>query len=202
MKIEPRLVAVPVASIRPTQMTVGYWEVARKREEWDKRGKKDGAFYLGHHMIPVVVGPEKRLFAIDHHHLLRALDEEGDSTVLPDVRANLSHLEPDLFWKLMDKRNWLHPYDEHGKRCGFEDIPEHVGKLRDDPYRSLSGELRRRGGFAKSEIPFVEFLWADYLRSKIAAHQLKDDMKQAVTQALMLAHNSDADHLPGWCGKE
>jgi len=62
--------------------------------------------------------------------------------------------------------------------------------------------VRRPGGFAKSEIPFVKFLWADYLRSKIAAQELKGDMKQALTQALELAHDRDAKHFAGWCGKE
>src|SRR5436305_4773273 len=30
----------------------------------------------------------------------------------------------------------------------------------DDPYRSLAGEVRRAGGYAKEATPFSEFLWA------------------------------------------
>jgi len=45
-----------------------------------------------------------------------------------------------MFRHLMDKRNWFHPCDENGTCCAFADIPEHIGKPLDDPYRSLSGK--------------------------------------------------------------
>jgi hypothetical protein len=35
-----------------------------------------------------------------------------------------------------------------------DDIPTAFEKLRDDPYRSLAGEVRDAGGFAKSDAPF------------------------------------------------
>ena len=49
--VEPVLKAVPIVDIRPTQMTVGYHEVARKRKRWRDEGTKEAAF-LGKHMIP------------------------------------------------------------------------------------------------------------------------------------------------------
>jgi hypothetical protein len=42
-----------------------------------------------------------------------------------------------------------------------------MAKLIDDPFRSLAGELRRAGGFAKDTTPFSEFLWADFLRRRV-----------------------------------
>jgi len=42
-----------------------------------------------------------------------------------------------------------------------------MADLADDPYRSVAGELRRQGGFAKDTTPFSEFLWADFLRRRI-----------------------------------
>ena len=70
--------------------------------------------------------------------------------VLVTVLADLSALEPDSFWVVLDARGWTHPYDEHGKRRDFADVPKSVTGLRDDPFRSLAGELRRAGGYAVS----------------------------------------------------
>ena len=43
--------------------------------------------------------------------------------------------------------------------------------LVDDPFRSLAGELRRVGGYAKDTTPFSEFLWADFLRRRSSANK-------------------------------
>jgi hypothetical protein len=94
---EPRLTTVPVAELRPTQMTVGFREVEEKRRVWREQADEGGAF-LGKHMIPVLLGPKKRSYVIDHHHLSRALLEEGVEEVATVVIADLSHLAKDAFW--------------------------------------------------------------------------------------------------------
>ena len=75
------------------------------------------------------------------------------------VMANLSALDADAFWTVMDNRNWMHPFDQEGRRCHYRDIPKSVTELVDDPFRSLAGELRRAGGYAKDTTPFSEFIW-------------------------------------------
>ena len=70
----------------------------------------------------------------------------------------------------------------------------------DDPFRSLAGELRHAGGFAKDTTPFSEFLWADFLRRRMKRKFVERDFGGAVKQALKLARSLDADYLPGWCG--
>jgi hypothetical protein len=72
--------------------------------------------------------------------------------------------------------------------------------LIDDPFRSLAGELRRAGGFAKDTTPFSEFLWADFLRRRLKGKSVERDFGRAVEQALQLAKSTAANHLPGWCG--
>jgi hypothetical protein len=94
----------------------------------------------------------------------------------------------------------MHPFDEHGKRRGYGDIPKSIDKLVDDPFRSLAGELRRAGGYAKETAPFSEFLWADFLRRRIAREAVEKHFKRARAEALELARGRDADYLPGWCG--
>ena len=118
-------------------------------------------------MIPVILGPKKRNYVIDHHHLALALHDEGSRDVAVTVIANLSKLEPDAFWTVMDNRSWMHPFDAKGERRHYKDIPKSITDLVDDPFRSLAGELRRAGGYAKDTTPFSEFLWADFLRRRM-----------------------------------
>ncbi len=70
----------------------------------------------------------------------------------------------------------------------------------DDPFRSLAGELRRAGGFAKDTTPFSEFLWADFLRRRIKRKAVERNFDDALERALALAKSDAAGYLPGWCG--
>jgi hypothetical protein len=197
---EPILVPVAIADLRPTQVTVGMREVKAKQKAWRESKSKKGEKFLGRHMIPVILGPKGHHYVIDHHHLARALHEEGVKDVAVTVIANLSNLETDSFWFVMDNRNWMHPFDDKGRRRGYEDIPKSVTELVDDPFRSLAGELRRAGGFAKDTTPFSEFIWADFLRRRIKRKLVEDDFDRALEKALQAAKSADAGYLPGWCG--
>jgi hypothetical protein len=197
---EPVVKPVNIADLRPTQITVGLREVREKRKGWqEKKGKKAGEF-LGKHMIPVILGPSGRHYVIDHHHLARALHEEGVKDVLVTVVADLSMVDRDTFWTVLDNRSWMHPFDDKGRRRGYKDIPKSVRDLIDDPFRSLAGELRRAGGFAKDTTPFSEFLWADFLRRRIRRKLVKLDFDRAIVAAMKLSKSQEAIYLPGWCG--
>ena len=197
---EPRVNPVAIVDLKPTQMTVGFREVAEKRKSWRAQASEKGATFLGKHMIPVVVGPKGRFFVTDHHHLARALIDEGVENVLINIVADLSKIDRESFWVVMDCRGWCHPYDSDGVRRGFADIPQSMTELVDDPFRSLAGELRRSGGFAKDTTPFSEFIWADFLRRKIKRKAVEKDFDGALASALKLAKSQDAGYLPGWCG--
>lgn len=199
---EPLLNPVRIRSLKPTQMTLGMREVAEKRREWRERGGQKGAEYLGKHMIPVVLGPKARHYVIDHHHMARALEEEGVKDVLVSVVADLSTLAREEFWVFMDNRAWCHPYDAQGRRRDFADIPTTVAEMDDDPYRSLAGELRQAGGYAKDATPFSEFIWADFLRRRIKRKAVEKDFESALKTALTLAKAEAANYLPGWCGPD
>ncbi|HWK47459.1 MAG TPA: ParB-like protein [Stellaceae bacterium] len=197
---DPILHPVDIGDLRPTQITVGMREVEAKRKAWRAKPGDKGAEFLGRHMMPVILGPKDRCFVIDHHHLARALHEEGVKSILVTVVANLSRLEPDSFWFVLDNHSWMHPFDADGRRRGYKDIPKSVKELVDDPFRSLAGELRRIGGFAKDTTPFSEFLWADFLRRRMKRAVVEADFDGALERALHLAKGGDADYLPGWCG--
>jgi hypothetical protein len=197
---EPIYRSTPLTELRPTQITVGMQEVAAKRRHWkQKHGAKAGEF-LATHMIPVVLGPKDRRYVIDHHHLARALLEEKVREVATTVVLDQSRLDLDAFWVVLDNRGMMHPFDERGRRQGYDKIPRSVRELVDDPFRSLAGALRRAGGYAKDTTPFSEFLWADFLRRRIKRREIETNFDTEVEAALKLAKGHDADYLPGWCG--
>ena len=199
---DPTVNDAEIAELRPTQMTLGFREVGVKRREWrDAKGGKREKI-LGRHAIPVVTGPKGRLYIVDHHHLARALQEEGEKTVPIYVLADLGRVKKEAFWTVLDNSGWCHAYDHKGRRCELGDIPKALDDMKDDPYRSLAGQLRRSAGFAKTDKPFSEFIWADFLRRRVEAALVEQDFSSALSQSLELARSDDARYLPGWCGME
>jgi hypothetical protein len=198
---EPILKPVRITELRPTQITVGMREVEARRKHWRGLvgGKKREAF-LQKHLIPSILGAGGRHYILDHHHLVLALHREGMEEMYVTVLADLSALNKRTFWFVMDQRNWMHPFDANGVRRSYEKIPKRVDRMADDPYRSLAGELRRFGGYAKETTPYSEFLWADFLRRRIKRGAVEKDFRRALQAALELAKSERADYLPGWCG--
>lgn len=192
------LVLSRIDDLRPTQITAGMREVDLKRETWRREGAK--ANFLNRHMIPVVLGPKKRKYILDHHHLALALYLEEQTEVLTHVMADLSSLPKTSFWYVLAHKNWVHLYDENGQPCERNELPKHVKQLRDDPCRSLAGEVRRSGGYAKDTSLYSEFLWAEFLRRQVDADLLKADFDAALKAALKVARSRQANYLPGWCG--
>lgn len=193
---------VPVQDLRPTQMTVGFREVGIKRREWRATDEEGHIKLLRRHVVPAVIGPKDRHYIVDHHHFVKALLEEKAPTVAVYVLADLHTLAKDEFWSFLDNSDWCHAYDAEGKRRALSDIPKHLTDLADDPYRSLVGELVRAGGCAKSDRPFFEFLWADFLRRRVKTDLVEKDFGSALVQALELARSDAAKALPGWAGAD
>jgi hypothetical protein len=196
---DPLLSPVSIHLLRPTQITIGLKEVREKRDHWDQLGKHKAEF-LGQHMIPVVIGPKGRPYVIDHHHLARALHDEGQRSVLIQPIANLQALSQEHFWRFLDNKGWLHPFDQHGERQPYSAIPKKIGQLKDDPFRSLAAAVRNAGGYAKDTTPFMEFIWADYFRTEFRPNDIRRHWKRTVDEAVALARGKPAHFMPGWCG--
>ena len=206
MSTQQHLIQVALADLHPTQITVGAAEVATKRAQWAGLKRKERERMLAGHWFPAVRGPAGRYFIVDHHHLGLALKQEAVRSVWVMLLDDLSELRGEPFWRLMEFHRWAHPYDERGKRLDYDRIPANVAKLRDDPYRSLAGFVRRAGGYAKDTAPFAEFLWADFFRPQIVRKALAPSgtealPSEAVQQALAFARSPAARHLPGWTGR-
>lgn len=191
-----------IHALRPTQMTVGMAEVAQKRTLWDTLGADERKKFLGKHWFPAVMGPGKQFYIVDHHHLGRALLDEGVHDCQIVLLRDLAHLEADEFWVVMDHHQWVHPYDAKGRRRKVDALPHSLDGLQDDPYRSLAADVRNAGGYPKEATPFAEFLWADFFRRRIGQKLLLQQPEQALAQALQLCHAPEASHLPGWSGSQ
>jgi hypothetical protein len=191
---------VEIGDLRPTQITIGLRDAQMRAAKIKARVDADSGKVVRKTVIPVVSGPKNNYYVIDHHHLSRASLLAGLTQVSVVVVLNLGRLDKDAFWVFMDNRGLVHPYDENGKRCDYTEIPKSIEDLRDDPFRSLAGALRRKGGYAKDTTPFSEFLWADHLRRQLNKKDVVKDFEGAVKTALVLAKKTEADHLPGWCG--
>ncbi|OZB63808.1 MAG: hypothetical protein B7X31_05230 [Thiomonas sp. 13-66-29] len=194
------LIEVELKALRPTQMTVGMGEVRQKSEHWSTLDPLQRSHYLSRHWFPAVRGPKARYYIIDHHHLGLALILEKVQSTQLVLMQDFAALSPREFWVVMDQHQWVHPYDRHGHRRDFNELPKKLTDLIDDPYRSLAGVIKSSGGFPKDGEPFAEFLWADFFRRRISAQMLKTDPEGAVGRAQELAHGKESSHLPGWSG--
>jgi hypothetical protein len=194
------LVEFRIEELRPTQMTVGLAEVRAKRAEWRRLKRKEREQRLQTHWFPCVLGAKSRPYIVDHHHLGLALREEGVERCFGVVLADLSWLEPLVFWRTMEFHQWAHPFDAQGLRCPAAEIPTRLQRLADDPYRSLVGFVRNAGGFSKDAAPYAEFLWADYFRPRLEQAFVVAEPAAALTAALLMAGARDARYLPGWTG--
>ncbi|MFY9642900.1 MAG: ParB-like protein [Rhodomicrobium sp.] len=191
---------IDIAELKPTQMTIGLKEVETRAAKLKALAQEDGEKLVRKHVIPVVKGPKENYYVIDHHHLCRAMLLAGSTQVSVIVVLNLVRLEKDAFWVFMDNSGLVHPFNDEGKRCDYHDIPKSIADMTDDPFRSLAGAMRRKGGYAKDTTPFSEFLWADFLRRRFARKDVENNFEATLAAALDLAKNPEADFLPGWCG--
>ena len=199
MSRDPLLRPVKISLLHPTQITVGMREVEEKRVRLKGHGAQLEKALISH-MVPVVIGPGRAYYVVDHHHFCLALLRAGVESAFVLPIADLHRIDEPSFWVNLDARGWCHPYNAAGERVGFGCVPHRIEDLVDDPFRSLAGEVRRAGGYAKEKVAFSEFLWADFFRHRLGAKFLAKQWKKAVTEAVKLARSKEAEHLPGWCG--
>lgn len=184
--------------LHPTQLTVGMIVVHDKRKHLSGMSPADRQSFMKDHPMPAVLGPHGRLYITDHHHLGRAAFDAAVPTGFFLVEADLSKCPLESFWKEMNENLWVHPLDENGVRHSYSMIPDSLGKLVDDLYRSLAGHVRDAGGFDKTPSAFAEFIWADFFRRNIAIETVRSDFETAVQAGVSLAQSKWARNIPGY----
>jgi hypothetical protein len=109
---------------------------------------------------------------------------------------------------MVDNRKvWL--FDEQGNKVKFEELPDGLKQLRDDPYRSLAWAVEKQGGFYKPCSDFGEFEWAKFFRTHggkgdgapiATPDEIRANLKKVAKLATKLAQSDAAKELPGYKG--
>jgi len=157
-----------------TQFVLGMSEVACKMGFIESASYSDLNKYLmkDDMIVPLVKGPNA-LYMINGHHLVRALvDSDIDlswkivyCTIVDDLS---SYTDEEEFWSHMVKNEYVWLYDNKGYQpVDPQYIPRNIELLLNDPYRSLAWMSRNYGAYARSLIPFADFMWANYYRDNL-----------------------------------
>jgi hypothetical protein len=119
----------PIASLRPTQMTLGMFAVNKRKGRIAKLTGRALTDYLDARLVTAVLAPNRQRYVIDRHHLCRALLELGIGDVKCDVVCDASQLAEDEFWCFLDLRGWVHPFDADGIRQPIPRLPRRIDDL-------------------------------------------------------------------------
>ncbi|MGZ3653199.1 MAG: ParB-like protein [Bdellovibrionota bacterium] len=191
----------PLRDLRPTQEHVGFLEVREKVKKIERLSAAKRRLELRQHAIPVVICPDGKLYIVDHHHLARALWDADYRHAWVKVVKDFSRGKRKKFWSVLEEAGDVYLRNKHGKRINPSRLPKKISRLRDDPYRSLAGFVRRKGGFHKSPTPYSEFLWAQFFRNRIGFTNSEKGLRKILPEALRLARTARAKKLPGFIGR-
>ena len=142
-------------------------------------------------MKTVVIGPRGTLDLTDGHHTFstfRAADggRNGQLTVWVKVSDNFSALDETAFWARMREENKVWLTNGRNQPITPQQLPSSVGlqSLGDDPYRSLV-YFTRDVAYAPPghATEFLEFYWADWLRSKPVIDLARANLRDATAYA-------------------
>ncbi|GAC1347823.1 MAG: ParB-like protein [Acetobacteraceae bacterium] len=194
-------------TLHPLQGGIGLAEVADKLDKIRAKPDKERRD-LEDDPIKVVRGPDHALYITDHHHGARAWLEYDasrksgfDSTcIVQSLPASTGMAQ---FVATLQERRLVRLADAAGKPIGFGDLPRTLDAMRDDPYRSMAGTLRKNGDWCRypGAVEFAEFTWADYLRSKIAITPAKVTDTKTIAAAEQISRAPGAKCLPGYVGQ-
>ncbi|WP_025600027.1 ParB/Srx family N-terminal domain-containing protein [Burkholderia sp. WSM2230] len=187
-----------IERLRPTQATHGMREVREKTRAYQSLSGHDLEMAIAEKPVPIVLGPGGESFATDHHHVAAALWHAGIKSVPVLLVRDLSACSQAEFWLALEDNSWTSPYDQHGQRVPFTDMPLHVWEMIDDDFRSLAAAVRDAGGYRKTNTPLAEFRWADLFRKLLPRPSNDAEYEALVGRAVELAKSKTAIGLPGY----
>ena len=187
--------------VHPTQFALGLHDVEKKRAKITaiKDSPKELQDYLQKNKFRAVKGPEETFYIVDGHHRCRALAEESIDKVYLEIIEDESGMTRTDFWQKMARRHLVWPYDENGD--GPLDplsIPGNVLNLSDDPYRAIAEDALDEGAYEKTDVPFQQFMWANFYRKRIDRSLVRSDYAAALKKAKSISHEPAAKDLPGY----
>lgn len=145
------------SSILPTQNQVGYAWIQYKLDK-SFSSSKDAQTEMDASVLPGVIGPSGKIYIVDDHHTLCALDYSGydDTTVTINIICDKRGSTTEEFWSEMMKKNLVfllsHPDNEPNKQyvaINYTQLPQSFSftnkdiSVSDDPWRSIAGYSRK-----------------------------------------------------------
>jgi hypothetical protein len=194
---------VEVMKFKPTQSGLGMEEVHHKVKQIKAMSEHELKAYIDKKVVPVVLGPKKEYYLIDHHHYAYSMYLAGHKEVKAKVVADFSSMKPKDFWQEMMKKKWVWLYLPNGVQITADQIPTKITELQNDYFRSLSWGVREQKGFDESadKVPFFEFMWGSFFREHLTEHLISSDFELATHFGLKLSQHPLAQKLPGYLGK-
>jgi len=199
------LLEVPIASLQPTQLCVGMAEVRSRQNDFSHEDANERRTYLGSKPVPLVRSQGGAVWMVDRHHRLRALIEmDPTASAFGYVALQLDTDDRATVLAELQRRGWLYLYDGRGLGpLNPAALPRQLTGLQDDPYRSLVWKLKKEKVIeAAPLIPFHEFRWGAWLRSRPLPPFSSDHLEPALPAARALVRSSAASHLAGWKGNK
>ena len=198
---EADLLEVPLQALQPTQLCVGMAEIRSRQLDFAADDAKQRRRYLKRKPTPLVRSAAGELWMVDRHHRLRALLElDPNATAFGYVVLQLEVSDRHAVLEQLHQRGWLYLYDGRGLGPLHPTaLPSSLSGTQDDPYRSLVWKLKREGLVAAAPlIPFHEFRWGAWLRSRNLPPFSSERLDPALPAARALVRSQAASHLAGW----
>ena len=195
------LLEVPLQARQPSQLCVGMAEIRSRQLDFAADDAKQRRRYLKRKPTTLVRSASGELWMVDRHHRLRALLElDPNATAFGYVVLQLEVSERHAVLEQLHQRGWLYLYDGRGLGPLHPTaLPSSLSGTQDDPYRSLVWKLKREGLVAAAPlIPFHEFRWGAWLRSRNLPPFSSERLDPALPAARALVRSQAASHLAGW----
>ena len=201
-----------LVTLKPLQKPIGIRNVIDKAEKLHDLNREEYEEELIKNPLPLLIGLNQ-LHILDHHHFGSAIEYDLDKNRVEQHHVGVSIIHDN--WNQLNKKNFVsrliekhyfYNRDENDKLITFDDLPNDLSEMKDDPYRSVAGDLRRMGGYDKKPDQFfLEFKWAHFLRNlkgeyAITPKDLIDDYEKAVKKAYKISQSEIAAHMPGFNG--
>ena len=194
---------VPVARLQPTQLCVGLAEIRSRQNDFREETPQQRLRYLATKPVPLARSGSGELWMIDRHHRLRALVEMApDAEAYAYIVLQLEVEDRQEVLAELQARGWLYLHDGRGNGpLHPTSLPNHLADLQDDPYRSLVWKLKKERLIDPEPlIPFHEFRWGAWLRSRSLPPFSSLALEPALPAARALVRSRAASHLAGWTG--
>ncbi len=202
-ELNQNIFKVKIKDLKPTQICVGFAEVWNRIKEFSEETTEERLSYLQQKPVPIVKNLNDDLWMLDRHHRLSALiniDEESEAYCYIVATINTSYYLESL--DFLKKKGWLYLYNSKGiGPQPPESLPQKLSDMEDDPYRSLVWKLKEQGYIQRKRfIPYHEFRWSAWLRTRSLPPFNSVNLNPALTTARRLVSSQAARHIEGWKG--